>query len=90
MTGRQKKAVFNRLKSKLKTAFLLFLFNPAGRYAVSNLLSDIQQITVCFQRSVCLMGKDFLGQNLTQLHAFLIEAVYIPYKALEHDLVLKV
>ena len=28
-------------------------------------------------------------QNLTQLYAFLIEAVYIPYKALEHDLIFK-
>lgn len=28
-------------------------------------------------------------QNLTQLYAFLIEAVYIPCKALEHNLILK-
>ena len=31
-----------------------------------------------------------LGKNLAELNAFLIEAVQIPDKALEHDLVLKV
>ena len=36
------------------------------------------------------MSQNLLGQNLTQLNAFLVEAVQIPCKALEHDLVLKV
>ena len=36
------------------------------------------------------MREDALGKNLAELNAFLIEAVQIPDKALEHDLVLKV
>ena len=35
------------------------------------------------------MGQYAFCQNLTQLYAFLIEAVYIPCKALEHNLILK-
>ena len=35
------------------------------------------------------MGQYAFCQNLTQLYAFLIEAVYIPCKALEHNLIFK-
>ena len=40
--------------------------------------SDVQQIAVYLQCTVCLMGQYAFCQNLTQLYAFLIEAVYIP------------
>ena len=36
------------------------------------------------------MCKHALCQNLSELYAFLVEAVHIPQEALEHDLVLKV
>ena len=36
------------------------------------------------------MCKYTLCENLTKLNTFLIEAVYIPYKSLEHNFILKV
>lgn len=54
------------------------------------ILSDIQKIAELFQCSVCLMCKHTFCKNLTKLYAFLVKAVYVPYKSLEHDLVLKV
>ena len=36
------------------------------------------------------MCKNTFCKNLTKLYTFLVEAVQVPYKALEHDLVLKV
>ena len=36
------------------------------------------------------MSQYLLGQYLSELDAFLIEAVQIPQEALEHDLVLEV
>ena len=36
------------------------------------------------------MRKDTLSENLTKLNTLLIKAVQVPYKALEHDLILKV
>ena len=51
--------------------------------------SDIQQVAIYLQCTVCLMGQYAFCQNLTQLYAFLIEAVYIPCKALEHNLIFK-
>ena len=36
---------------------------------------DVQQLAVNLQRSVGLMGQNLLGQNLTQLHTFLVKAV---------------
>ena len=52
--------------------------------------SDIQQITELLQRPVCLMGQDSLGQHLAKLYAFLIKAVDVPHKTLEHDFIFKV
>ena len=49
--------------------------------------SDTQQIAVDLERTIGLVSEDALGQHLTQLNAFLIEAVQIPAEALEHDLV---
>ena len=51
---------------------------------------DIQQLAVDLQSAIGLMGQNALCQELAQLHAFLVEGVDIPRKALEHDLVLKV
>ena len=51
---------------------------------------DIQQITENLQRAVCLMSQHLLGQHLSKLHAFLVKAVYIPHKSLEHHFILKV
>ena len=36
------------------------------------------------------MSKYFLSQYLSELNAFLIEAVEIPQESLEHDLILEV
>ena len=36
--------------------------------AVYFLKSDIQQIAVCLQRALRIMGKHFLGQNLAKLN----------------------
>ena len=36
------------------------------------------------------MRKDTLSENLTKLNTLLVKAVQVPYKALEHDLILKV
>ena len=36
------------------------------------------------------MCKNLLCKNFAELNAFLIEAVYIPKEALEHNLVFKV
>ena len=52
--------------------------------------SDVQQIGIDLQCAIGIVGQNLLGQNLAQLNAFLVEAVQIPCKALEHDLVLKV
>ena len=51
---------------------------------------NTKEITVCLQGAICFVCKNLFGKNLTQLHTFLVKAVYIPDKALEHDLVLKV
>ena len=36
------------------------------------------------------MSQNTFCKNLTKLYAFLVKAVQIPYKALEHDFVFKV
>ena len=36
------------------------------------------------------MSQNALSKELAELYAFLVEAVDVPYKALEHDLVLEV
>lgn len=46
---------------------------PAG--ADPCIPSDIQQVAIYLQRTVCLMGQYAFCQNLTQLYTFLIEAV---------------
>lgn len=51
---------------------------------------NIQQLTVCFQCPICLMGKYTFCQYFSKLYAFLIKAVQIPYKSLEHDFILEV
>ena len=53
-------------------------------------ISNIQQIAVNLQCAVGIVRQDLLGEDLAQLNAFLIEAVQVPGKALEHHLVLKV
>ena len=54
------------------------------------LMLNTQQVAVLLECAVGLVREDALGKNLAELNAFLIEAVQIPDKALEHDLVLKV
>ena len=36
------------------------------------------------------MSQNAFCKDLTKLYAFLVEAVQVPYEALEHDLVFKV
>ena len=47
----------------------------------------MKQVTVSLEGAVRLMGKDFLRKHFSKLDAFLVEAVDVPYEALEHDLV---
>ncbi len=54
-----------------------------------SVLSDLQKLAVSAERSVCFVGENTLCKHFAQLHALLIEAVDIPDKSLEHDLVLK-
>ena len=58
---------------------------PFARYIL-----DVQQIGVDLQSAVGIVSQNLLGQNLTQLDAFLVEGVDVPGKALIHDLVLEV
>lgn len=51
---------------------------------------DIQHITENFQSAVSIMSQNAFCKDLTKLYAFLVEAVQVPYEALEHDLVFKV
>ena len=56
----------------------------------SSLRLNIHQIAEYFQCSVCLVGQYAFCQYFTELYTFLIEAVYVPYEALEHDFVFEV
>ena len=51
---------------------------------------DREQVAVNSQSAVSIVSEHLLCKNLAQLYTFLVEAVQIPYKALEHDLVFKV
>ena len=52
--------------------------------------SDVQKVTEYLKRSICVMCKNTFCKDFSKLNAFLVEAVQVPYEALEHDLVLKV
>ena len=52
-------------------------------------ISDAEKIAVGLEGSVGLVSQHLLGEDLAELYALLIEAVDIPYKALEHYLVLE-
>ena len=54
------------------------------------LRSDIQKVTEYFQCTVCIVCKDTFRKDFTELNTFLVEAVQVPYEALEHDFVLEV
>ena len=56
----------------------------------SSLRLNIHQITEYFQCSVCLVGQYAFCQYFTELYSFLVEGVYVPYEALEHDFVFEV
>lgn len=100
----QKASMISVNKQKAETVFCVFTVNCLCLYLIlcanANyfhlllqrflILSDIQKIAELFQSSVCLMCKHTFCKNLTKLYAFLVKAVYVPYKSLEHDLVLKV
>ena len=51
---------------------------------------DFEKVAEFLQCSVCIMCKNLLCKNFAELNAFLIETVYIPKEALEHNLVLEV
>ena len=51
---------------------------------------DSQHFCVLCKCAVGLVCEDFLGEDLSELYAFLVEAVQVPQEALEHDLVLEV
>ena len=50
---------------------------------------DPQKLAVLRESTLCLLRKDRLRENLAELDALLVEAVDVPYEALEHDLVLE-
>ena len=49
---------------------------PAG--ADPCIPSDIQQVAIYLQCTVCLMCKNTFCKDFTKLNTFLVEAVYIP------------
>ena len=51
---------------------------------------DPQQITEALQRSVSVMCQYAGREDFAELYTFLVEAVYVPKEALEHDLVFEV
>ena len=53
-------------------------------------LLDIQQITEHLQCTICLVCKYTFCKYFTKLYTFLVKAVHIPYKSLEHNFILKV
>ena len=71
-------------------AFFLFQSNACKIWHASAAISDIHQITEYFQCSVCLVGQYAFCQYFTELYTFLVEAVHVPYKSLEHDFVFEV
>ena len=60
------------------------------RQRLKYLYSDIQKIAVNLERAVGFVRENLLRKYLSKLHAFLIEGVHIPQKALEHNLVFEV
>ena len=53
------------------------------RLCHTNILFD-EKTSVCFESTFHLAAEDSLSKLLAELYAFLVEAVYIPYEALEH------
>ena len=68
-----------------------FPFLPVpGSGALNRRISeDSEQLAVGGQSAFGLLREDLLREDLAQLDALLVEAVDIPDKALEHDLVLE-
>ena len=52
--------------------------------------SDLKHIRVRLQSAVGVVSQNALSKEFAELYAFLVEAVDVPYEALEHDLVLEV
>ena len=52
--------------------------------------SDLKHIRVRLQSAVGVVSQNALSKEFAELYAFLVEAVDVPYKALEHNLVLEV
>ena len=50
---------------------------------------NAKQLAVLCQSTVCILCENCLGQDLTELYAFLVEAVDIPCEALEHNFILE-
>ena len=71
-------------------AFFLFQSNAHKIRHATTTISDIHQIAEYFQCSVCLMSQYAFCQYFTELYTFLVEAVHVPYEALEHDFVFEV
>ena len=72
------------VRSERRTAYLC----PV--YLIKNRSENAEHLTVAGKRSVCIVCKDLIRKNLSELYAFLVKAVDIPCESLEHDLVLKV
>ena len=52
--------------------------------------SDLKHIRVRLQSAVGVVSQNALSKEFAELYAFLVEAVDVPYEALEHNLVLEV
>src|SRR5574344_265815 len=51
------------------------------------LFLNVEQTAVRFKRAVSFVCKHFLCEFLSELYAFLIEAVYVPDKSLKHHFI---
>ena len=49
--------------------------------------SDLKHIRVRLQSAVGVVSQNALSKEFAELYAFLVEAVDVPYEALEHNLV---
>ena len=53
-------------------------------------LSDLEHVRIRLKSAVGIVSQNALSKEFAELYAFLVEAVDVPYEALEHNLVLEV
>ena len=49
-------------------------------------LSDLEHVRIRLKSAVGIVSQNALSKEFAELYAFLVEAVDVPYEALEHNL----